>query len=270
MIAAKTINSWAKKLHIDPVKLKAAIDADTEVEMETPEVEVFTVDELATRDKNKFTENFPTAVEQAIKQYKTDNNLDFKGKTLKALHEAVSVKGDQEETVKKLQNTIVTTEQERDQARAEAATVKLQSKIYAFIPDLNNGMTKPEAESVMRANGFDFKEEGGAIVAYRHGAKVVDRVQSPVPANDAVKSFFETEKKWIADPDANGDGKNGGGGGNSKTKPQPKFTKASEVQKAFEDIHGVGSAMGTEKDYAGHLQKIMKEAETAGTPLIMD
>ena len=64
--------------------------------------------------------------------------------------------------------------------------------------------------------------------------------------------------------------KAGGGGGNSAVKARAIYTKASEVERAFNARYGAGASMGTEHDFAGHLQKIMKEAELAGTPLVMD
>ena len=131
-------------------------------------------------------------------------------------------------------------------------------------------MNKNEAMSVLQANGYDFKEENGNIVAYKNGAKVKDdKLQTDIAPEAAITGFF-TEKKWLVDADDNTAGKGGRGGGDSSTKAKPVFTKASEIQKAFEEKHGPGSSMGTEHDYAGHLSKIMKEAETAGTPIIMD
>lgn len=247
---------------------------DDDVEHDAPEVRditVFSADELKIRDISKFNDGTTTGVEMAIKEYKSQNGLYFKGRTLKALHDHVAAKGDQDETVTKLRDNVTTLTNELTTVKGQLSQTVLQSKIHSFIPELNNGMNKAEAMSVMQANGFEFKEENGVIVPYRSGSKVVDdKLQTALGADVAIKGFFETEKKWVGDSDANNGGKTGGGGGNSQTKPKTLFTKASEVQKAFDDKHGVGASMGTEHDYSGHLQKIMKDAETAGTPLIMD
>lgn len=272
MISKKTAEALGKKLHIDPVKLKAAIDDEKEVDIDIPDdVTVFTKDELSTRDKVKYDEGKTVGVETAVKDFKKAKGLDFKGKDLESLHDHLSTKGEDKEVVEKLRTSVTTAERERDEARAEAGKIRLQSKIESFIPELNNGMNKAEALSVLQANGYDFKEEGGKVVAYRNGEKVKDgKLQTDVAPDVEIKRFLGEEKKWLGETDDNNGGAGGRGGGDSRPKPKPIYTKASEVEKAFNEKHGAGASMGTEHDYAGHLQKVMEEAEKAGTPLVMD
>ncbi len=272
MISKKTLKALVKKLGIDETKANAAIDSTDEVDLDIPEVEVhpkgakvFTDAELATRDKAKYDEGKVAGVETEIKEYKKANGLDFKGKTLKDLHEAVKVKGDDAEVVEKLRKTVTELETERDNARAEAGKVMRRQKIHEAIPEVNNGMSKREVEALMEANGYEFKEEGGKIVPYKDGEKVKDaKLQTDVEYGEVIKVFV-AEKKWTGEP-----AKKGRGADDSDTKAKPTYTKASEVMKDFEAKHGPGSAMGTDHDYSGHLSKVMKEAEEAGTPLVMD
>lgn len=279
MISKKSAAEWGKKLNIDPVKLKAAIDADDEQDIDIPadvkvfkgDVTAFSKEELATRDKSKYDEGADAGVEVAVKTFKKENSLDFKGKDLKSLHEHLTTKGEDKEVVEKLRGTILEKEKALAEALSKADSVELQSEVLGYIPELNNGMTKKEAMSVMQANGFEFKKEDGKTVAYKNGSKLKDdKLQTEIGADTAIKSFFTDEKKWTGDADSNNVGKGGRGGDNSKPKPTPLYTKASEVEKAFNDKHGAGASMGTEYDYAGHLKKAMADAETAGTPLVMD
>lgn len=268
MISKKTIKAMAASLHMDATRLNAALeDKENDIDVDIPEVTVFTSTELSTRDSSKYNEGKEAGEETAVKEYKKVNNLDFKGKKVEDLVKATQVKTDQTETINALRKNIGDLEKERDSAKETAGKVMLQSKVHAAIPDVNNGMSKTEIEAVMIANGFEFKDEGGKVSAYRNGEKIKDsKLQTDVEYTSAIKDFV-TEKKWVGEAD---DSRRGRGGDNSQTKAKPSFTKASEVQKAFEDIHGAGSSMGTEKGYTAHLQKIMKEAEDAGTPLILD
>ncbi len=271
MLSKKAIKALASKLKIDATELQTAIDAPEEKDITIPEVEVFTADELKIRDTSKYTEGKTAgteiAVKEAVKAYKKENNLDFQGNKIEDLVKTVSAKTDQTDTINNLRKNITDLERERDAAKTQASQVMLQSKIHAAIPETNNGMSKAEVEAVMKANGYDFKEENGKIVTYRNGEKVKDaKLQTEVEHTEAIKGFV-TEKKWIGESDPN---RKGRGGDNSDTKSKPTYSKASEVLKDFEDKHGKGSAMGTEHDYGGHLAKIMKEMDDAGTPLILD
>lgn len=265
----------AAKLKIDATKLKAAMEAETDTDIDVPEVEVFSTEELSTRDKNLYSSNKTTMLEQAIKEYKKENNLDFTGKTLKALNDhLVSISADdKDKVIKTLRDNLTKAETEAATAKEQAAKVIRSNKLHSFIPELNNGMSKQEAEAVLAANGWEFKEENGKLVPYRDGEIVKDaKMLNNIEAKDAVTKFFAEEKKWVGEANTGGDGagKNGRGGKNSDQSAKPRYARASEVLKDFEAEHGQGSAMGTEHDYGAHLSKAMKDAEEAGTPLVMD
>lgn len=270
-VSKKTIKSLAEKLHVDPAKLKAALEDDTnEVDIDIPEVTVFTKDELATRDKAKAGEGATTALEMQIKEFKKENGLDFKGKDLKSLHEYLTTKGEDKEVVEKLRGTIATIEKERDEALGKVGAIQRQSRLEAAVSDTNNGLSKAKVLALMAVDGYEFKEENGAIGAYLNGTKVKDEKLQTDIAYDAVIKDYQTKNNMLGDPDDNTGGKKGGGGGNSGSKAKPVYTRTSEVEKAFNDKHGAGASMGIEHDFAGHLQKAMKEADDAGSPLIMD
>lgn len=271
MLSKEAQKKLLKMLKVSDDTIKTLVDDDKENDVDiSKEITVFTTPELTIRDTAKYKAGQEDGLEVAIKDYKKSKGLDFKGKKLEDFEKHLTENKEDADIVGKLRETITSQLTEIDNYKGQLSATKLQSKIHAFIPDLNNGMNKAEAESVMRANGFDWKEEGGSIVAYRNGDKVVDaKLQTALKAEDAAKSFFE-EKKWIGDADANNDGKKGGGGGDSKTKAKPAFTRSSEVEKAFNEKYGPGASMGTEHDFAGHLTSVMKEMETAGTPLVMD
>jgi hypothetical protein len=278
-ISKKSLKALAKKLGIDEAKVNAAIDSTEDVDIDIPDVkvfkpedgaQVFTADELKVRDSSKYNEGKTAGVETEIKEYKKTNSLDFKGKTLKDLADHIASSTDKDGTVKTLRENLTAAEKEKNEAISALSKVNTRNKIHALIPELTNGMSKAEAEAVLVANGFEFEDVSGKIGHKRNGSPTKDpKTLEEIPTEVAVKNFFEGEKKWTGAA-AGDDTRGGRGGGNSDTKTKPAYKKASEVQKAFDEKHGAGASMGTEFDYAGHLQKVMKEPDEAGTPLVMD
>lgn len=279
-ISAKSIKAFAKKLGVDETKLKAAMEADTDVDVDVPDVEVFkvadgakvfTAAELTTRDTQKYNEGTTTGVEMKVKEFKREQGIDFKGKDLKSLYEHAVANKEDATVVEKLRESVAVAEARAAAAEEKASGISRQSKLQAAVAPTNNGLTSAKVLALMQVDGYEFKEEGGAMVAYLNGNKVKDeKLQTDVSYTDVIKEY-QKQNKMIGDVDANNTGKKGGGGPGSAPAGKPsQFTKASEVQKAFDEQYGSGASMGTMHDYSGHLQKVMKEMKEAGVELIMD
>ena len=175
MLSKQAQRKLLKALKIADGAITTLVDNDKENDVELPaEITVFTAPELIAHDSSKYSEGKEAGVETAMKEFKKANNLDFKGKTLQDLHDYLIANMEDADAVKQLRDDVTTLTSERDTVKTELSALRLQTRIHAFIPDLNNGMNTAEAMSVMQANGFEFREEEGAIVAYRHGSKLMD------------------------------------------------------------------------------------------------
>lgn len=92
MVKDETLKTMATRAGIDVLDdtkftaFKEGLTSDTEVEVTMPEKwHTFTDDNIAKRDKSKYEEGKVAGLEMDIKQFKTDNSLDFDGKTLSKL-----------------------------------------------------------------------------------------------------------------------------------------------------------------------------------------
>lgn len=221
--------------------LVAAHEAPEETAVELPEINVLTDEEL-TRVKNTEYANGKTkGTEMDIKAFKDETGLEFTGKSLKALAEAISKKAVEDakiapdkkvealqkdlDTVKNEYETLKTTLSQKEQLAEQA---KAEKELYKALPTL--GENAPDVSvvvDVMRAKGYDFKLENGELVPYKDGEPVKDKLATVIPVKDVITGFAK-EARLIPDTPVVVAGR---GGSDSK---QPVYTKLSELKADFE------------------------------------
>lgn len=220
--------------------LVAAFEAPEETDINIPEVAVLTGDELTRIRNTEYKKGKETGLEMEIKAYKEAKGLEFTGKTLDALSEALRKRSMEEATttdnqsetlhadllkVRAAYETLKDTLTEKEQAAAAATADK---ELYRTIPTL--GEHAPDVSVVvdlMRLKGYDFKVEAGILIPYKDGEAIKDNEANPIAAKDVVTTFAR-EAKLLAEPIPIPTGRGGGDG-----KPTPIFTRQSEVKEYF-------------------------------------
>ena len=262
MITTATKNKL-KKLGIDPDALVSAISDEKEIDITIPDGEFFSEQDLKTRDSAKYEEGKQAGEEMSVKAIKKAKNIDAPGKTVLALVEHLETKmqANESDTVVKLRTSITDLEREKTSLSEQIEKIQLSTSIGRMIPSLNNGMNSDEAMAVLTANGYSFKKEGDSYVAMKNGEILKDnKLQSPVKADEAIKSFF-TEKKWVGEPAPAP--KTGRGGGNVLgSSGGPIIMKMSEFKDRWLEENPGGSLQG--EAFMQAAAEAKAQAEAAG------
>jgi hypothetical protein len=270
MLKEITLSELAKRAGVAPAELKRAISAETEETLSfDTEGEFITHTELdlikERAGKDSYKEGKKAGEEMFIKEIKTDENLDFEGKTkdslLKALKDKIQKETGSEPTKriteleadkKKLQDTLTEKENElkneTEKFNSRLNGIEIESVIKNGLPEkLANGLTREDAY-ILYKSGREFVKtaEGIALVDPITKQVVKDKKLNPVSITDDLKTFLTRF----------GEVDNSGRGGDDKT-PKGKtnietLSKNSEVEAYFEKnetpLH----------ERAGILQKAMK------------
>jgi ribosomal protein S13 len=199
-----------------------------------------------------------------VKDVKERLSLDFQGKTIDGLIEAASkkvledAKIEPEKKVKELQDKLATVqssyreiEKKLSDKEIEINSVKINSEVYKHIPSFGNNapaLGQDDILQLMKANGYEFKSENGAVIAYRGGKVVQDKLSNPVGIKDVVVSFLK-EKNLTAEE------KIISGRGAGQTPVITKYGTLSEIKKHYEQSGK--SLLG--KEFADDVAKAAKE-----------
>jgi hypothetical protein len=221
--------------------LVAAHEADTETDITLPDaVHVLTDDDLTRIKNTEYKKGKETGVEMDIKAFKEEQGLDFPGKNLAALKDAIAKKAVDDakiapdkkveqlnkdlDTIRAEYDTLKATVQTKD---AEVSKAQTDRELYRNIPSL--GENAPEVSLVwemMRMRGYDAKIEDGQLVPYKNGEPIKDNLAKVIPIKDVVTGFAK-EVKLITDAAPTPAGR---GGGDSSA---PIYTKLSELKESF-------------------------------------
>lgn len=179
-----------------------------------------------------------------VDEVKKELGYDFQGKTVKGLVTAAQKKAledakiEPEKQVKELNDKLTNVQKSYKELEGklaeketEVTTTKIQTEVFKHIPafdDEGPGFDQEDIYHKMRRDGFEFKIEDGKTVAYKGGAKVLDKVSNAVEIKDVVNNYL-VEKK-IVKPEATPAGRGGGNG-----KASSKFGTLSELKKVFID-----------------------------------
>lgn len=241
-ISEKTLTEIANLLKLKPDDLITANKSkdDTEVSIDDKLI-VLTDAEKITLEKNKYDEGKKAGPEMEVDNIKKELGLDFQGKTVKGLVEAAKKKALEDakipeaEKVKELQTKLETVQKtasdlegklkEKD---AEVSSVKTQGLIVKDLPT-NTTLPGDKVLLLMKADGYDYKNEDGKIVWYKDGKALIDKLGNTLATKDVATEYVTTNKL------AKEEEQTPGGRGGKDQKPAGGFTKLSEVKKHFED-----------------------------------
>jgi hypothetical protein len=252
-----------KALGIDPDKLIEAVKAEAETDVEMPEGEFFTPEQITARDEVKLTEGKKLGEregevkgkELAAKEMKKAFGVEIEGKDLGKLVEAVKVqlfKGDDglKEQVKLLQQKTEEYEGKISQIQQEAEAAKFDASLLSELPaNRSNLLSDSEYLTVLKANlqfEGDTVKKGGEVL--RDG-----KTANPIARKSAIEQFFQ-ERKWTAAEEKQINGR----GGTSTATPTGRPTKTSEAAKEWV-AQGKGVGTAEFQSYVTGLAKENKE-----------
>jgi hypothetical protein len=224
--------------------IEAAIKDEKEVDLPISEkLTVLEESEVQTLKTNEYNSGKTAGVEMAVKGAKEKLGLDFTGKTIDGLVEAATKKAledakvtpdakvkELETKVSTLQNTVRDYETKMAEKDVEVTGIRVNSELYKHIPapgENGPALAQDDIIQLMKANGYEFKQESGAFKAFKGGQLVQDKLSNPLPLKDVVNQFM-VDKKLVTEA-----GAPGGRGGDDK-KPPVKAMKYSELKKQFE------------------------------------
>lgn len=259
------IESLAKLL----VRLKAAPDEAAAKELitskEEKEValpagsEFFTKEELETRDNTTKSNHIKAGKEIGIKELKDLVGLTYDGegsKDPKKFTEEFQKKilgdanvstdekvKDRDKTITKLRENIQTMEANQATLEKKAKDAKTQSDLMIWTGHLKPDNMDEKEWLTLIGMSNELVEENGQMFVKRNGEIVKDsKLQTPVPAKDALVAYVN-ERKWGKEPAAAGGGggaagdggaAGGRGGGDSKGNTAG-ITRISQFNKHLED-----------------------------------
>jgi len=240
MLKTETITRVATLLKIKPEDLTAAIKDEKEVDVIIDEkLATFTDDEITQVKNNEYKNGKKAGEEMAVDTVKKEMELEFTGKTVKGLAEAVAKKTladakiEPEKKVTELQEKLfnvqkTATELEKKLAEKdnEVASVRINGEVFKHIPVIE-GWEPEEVLNLMKGKGYEFKAVEGKTVVFKDGKELQDKLSNAVPIKDVVTTFI-AEKKLIP-----GAAAAGGGRGKGDEGGRVGFTKLSEIKAKF-------------------------------------
>lgn len=240
MLNQTTIDKIAGLLKIKPDELKTALTATDEVDVTIDDkLKVVTDDELATVKSNGYKEGKSAGVEMGVDEIKKEMSLDFTGKTIKGLVEAVGKKTladakiepekkvtELQEKITTLQNTVKEFETKLSEKDSEVSSIKTQTETLKHIP----AGTKLPAEKViglMKMDGYDFKIVEGKLTPFLNGKEVQDHLSNALDPKTVIAKYV-TDNSLAdekIDPKFRKDGKDENG--------NSKHLKLSEIKAKY-------------------------------------
>jgi len=251
MLKKETVALIAKLTKTKVEDLEAAIKDEKEVDVVIDEkLTVLTEDETKTLKSNSYKEGKLAGVEMEVDEIKKEKGLEFTGKTVKGLVDAVAKKTltdakidpdkkvtELEEKLKTVQQTATELQTKLTEKDAEVSSVKTQAMIVKDLP-ANTTLPADKILLLMKADGYDYKTEDGKIIWMKDGKAVTDKLGSNLDTK-TIATEYVTANKLIATEDAGAGGRGGVDAGGSG-----KGGKLSDIKKKFE-VEGK-SLLGTE------------------------
>lgn len=238
----------AKVFEISDETLKEAVEKGAEIKIES-DVVIREKAEDETFQANLRTEAKTAGIEIAVKDARTKLGLDFQGKTIDNLIEAVKTKTledakiEPEEKLKNAQKdietlkvTIQTLTSEKQQIETQFGTFKkegaINQKIQSLLPE-NLAIPKDDILLIMKNKmSFDLDDAGRVVVKNSAGEIVKNPTTlDPIDPKDEISKFFTDNKMYLKGNDGGAGGGDSGGGSGKMT------TEAFIALKAKEGIN---------------------------------
>lgn len=252
MLKAEQITELAKRAGLSSKVLTDALKSDKEETLTfDSEGEFIANTDLETikgkAEKVGYDKGKEAGEEMAVKAIRTDEKLEFEGKTVANLVTALKTKiqkdtgtepnkkiTELEADIKTLQKNLADKETELTTATTNYSTklsnMEIEQTIKSKLPDkLANGLSKDDAYVLYMAKKKVEKTDAGIVLVDPITKQVIkDKKLNPVSIDDDIKTFLEGYGKVIDDGRGEGDDKN-----KKKTNIE-SFTKRSEVEAYFE------------------------------------
>lgn len=233
-IKTESLSKLLVKLKIAPdeAAAKELITSKNETDVTIPAGHhLFSDDELATRDNSNKATYTKAGTEIAVKQLKELVGLTYDGegsKDPKKFTEEYAKKvladaninvdeklTEREKTIAKLRENIKAMETEKADNETKVKTAKQDYDLLTWIHDIKpEYLEDKEVISIIKMNN-ELVEENGNVYVKRNGEIVKDqKLQTPIPAKDAIRAFMADRKlvKTAAATDGGGEGGAGTGG----------------------------------------------------------
>lgn len=246
MLKKEQISKIAALLRLKEEELENAIMSTDEVELTLTELNVFTQDELKTRDENKTKESYKegknAALEMFVKEQKEKLGLEFDGKDPEKLIEAYQKKvisdakiepnkkvEELNTVIENLRKNISTIEEEKTNLTKTLSETKLNGTLKGFLPQNRLNVLSDDEYLTTLTREYSFVEEDGKLVV-KKGSDIVrdEKTQSPLDPKAVIEGYF-TNRKWVSEQDPD---KKGRGDGNKK--PAGSYLKLSDIAEEFE------------------------------------
>ena len=249
MITEKLKTFLTDTVGLDVEQLEAAFVSDKEVELDFTG-ELYTkaqLDEAKENVKNdsetkKIWKN--TGIEMAVKKAREELGLEFEGKTIKNLTDALSAKiladakvepnekiQELKTSLEKLQSRYDTDtgskEEEILRLKSEVNNFNTNEKLSGYLPKELKGVTQKQFITLMKSEGYEFAEEDGNFVGKLNGKTLKDPTERPLPP-DQIALKYATDNNWI-------EGAPGRGGGSEVPGSKGKWKSMNEKMKYLEE-----------------------------------
>jgi hypothetical protein len=255
--------------------LQAAIDAKEESAITLPAgLESYLPTELKTLKDNEYNSGKVKGIEMLVKDTKEAMKLEFTGKTIDGLIKAAQDKAlaDAGKTVTEkekelndrittLQGTVTEITGKLTMAESRASEMSLNGELWKHIPQPVEGGVNLGNDAIitlMKADGYSWKNEGGQVSTYLNGALVQDKLSNAKPAKEIFPEYMKS-KGLITDKVDNTPGGRGGkgaaGGGGKAMKLselKEEFVSAGKSLNGAEFNDAVTKARADNKDFDLH------------------
>lgn len=269
MLPIETQKQIAKLLKIDEAAFLEAVKSEKEAEVKIPEVQVFTSQELASRDQNQkksgYDEGKGAGLEMFVKDQKEKLGLDFEGKDPEKFVNAFQAKiladakaepnqklQEKDGIIAKLQGTVKEYEDKYNAVQQEKKGIMMKTKLTSVVP---SGLPVDADEVLlsMQSRGYSFEEDDkGSIIPKRNGEVIRDaKTQDALDHKAVIENYVTNERKWKPAAD---DGNKQGRGGGSDRRTSGLITSMKEAKEQWE---GQGKSINT-AEFQAYVQDAAK------------
>jgi hypothetical protein len=258
-----------KAFGIDTDKLIAAIGAETEQDLELPEVTALTPAQLTERDNVKIAEGKKQGETEArsilVKELSKSLNVELKGERIadvvSEIQSFANKNGD--EKVKLLQDQVTALTADKSKLTGEItefknslSAAKFDSELIGLFP-ANRGAGLSDSERLtLIKNAISFEIVDGKQVAKRNGQLVTDPVtHAPLPVAKVIEGYF-TEKPLLLGTMQNGPAGGRGGVDNPGAGGSAGIKRFSDAEKAWKEQNPEGNI--TSPEFMQYLDQLAK------------
>ncbi len=249
MLQEEQAKKIAKLLQLDEGKFLEALKSQEEMTLEMKEdLTVLDPTKLQSVKNKEYNKGKEVGIEQSIKTYREEHGLEFEGKSLDTLAEAVKAKAlaeakiEEPERVTKLQSdlnkvkeTAQTLQKQLESKDQEILQAQNETFLFKNMPQLDEGLLPADRLMVlMQADGYKFENQEGKLVVTKDGEVLSNEHADPIPAKDVITKY-SLDNKFHTPKDPNDPTPPKGRKGVDKP-PSNKWARMSELKQHYNDM----------------------------------